>query len=185
MIENALLYTLESGVHTGDFGDKSTPSLNTTEFAQAIIDNFGKAPKNNARAIINDFEFVPTNSNITQNPMLLGKQKDEHAIAGVDFFIESELQPNAIAQIAQKHETDLLKLIIISNRGTQVWPTGSVYTNLVDQFRLRFETTSNNPISQSNIIDLYSAMSKDLQISSVEVLNMWGGKKGYSLAQGQ
>lgn len=185
MIENALLYTLESGVHTGDFGDKSTPSLNTTQFAQAIIDNFGKEPKNNARAIINDFEFVPTNSNITQNPMLLGKQKEEHAIAGVDFFIESELQPNAIAQIAQQHETDLLKLIIVSNRGTQVWPTGSVYTNLVNQFRLRFETASNDTISQSNIIDLYSALSKDLQISSVEVLNMWGGKKGYSLAQGQ
>jgi len=42
MIENALLYTLESGIHTGDFGDKSTPSLNTTQFTQAIIDHFGK-----------------------------------------------------------------------------------------------------------------------------------------------
>src|SRR6187402_3653578 len=43
-IENALLYTLESGVHTGDFGDKSSPSLNTTDFADAIIKNFGKEP---------------------------------------------------------------------------------------------------------------------------------------------
>ena len=33
-IENALLYTLEEGNHTGDFGDKSTPSLNTTDFAK-------------------------------------------------------------------------------------------------------------------------------------------------------
>ncbi len=32
-IENALLYTLEQGIHTGDFGDKNIPSLNTTEFA--------------------------------------------------------------------------------------------------------------------------------------------------------
>jgi len=46
-IENALLYTLESGIHTGDFGDKSKPSLNTIQFAQAIIDNFGKKPKQN------------------------------------------------------------------------------------------------------------------------------------------
>jgi isocitrate dehydrogenase len=30
IIENALLYTLEQGIHTGDFGDKSIPSLNTT-----------------------------------------------------------------------------------------------------------------------------------------------------------
>jgi isocitrate dehydrogenase len=43
-IENALLFTLESGVHTGDFGDRSKPSLNTTDFANAIIDNLGRHP---------------------------------------------------------------------------------------------------------------------------------------------
>ena len=42
VIENALLYTLEQGIHTGDFGDKNIPGKNTTEFAQAIINNFGK-----------------------------------------------------------------------------------------------------------------------------------------------
>jgi isocitrate dehydrogenase len=185
MIENALLFTLESGVHTGDFGDKTIPSLNTTQFAKAIIDNFGKQPKINAKPILNDFEFIPTNSNISSNPMLLGKKKEQHSIAGVDFFIESELQADAIAQIASKHETTNLKLIIISNRGTQVWPTGSVYTNLVNQFRLRFETGENTILSQKDIIELYSSMSNDFQISSVEILNMWGGKKAYSLAQGQ
>jgi isocitrate dehydrogenase len=41
-IENALLYTLEQGVRTGDFGDKNKPALNTTQFAPAIIGNFGK-----------------------------------------------------------------------------------------------------------------------------------------------
>ena len=185
MIENALLYTLESGVHTGDFGDKSIPSLNTTQFAQAIIDNFGKQPKVNAKPSLNDFEFVPTNSKITTNPMLLGKKKEEHTIAGADFFIESELQADAIAEIANKHETADLKLLIISNRGTQVWPTGSVYTNLVNQFRLRFEAGENASIAQQDVISLYSSLSKDFQISSVEILNMWGGKKAYSLAQGQ
>src|SRR5271154_2799855 len=37
LIENALLATLESGIHTGDFGDKTIPGKNTSEFAQAII----------------------------------------------------------------------------------------------------------------------------------------------------
>jgi isocitrate dehydrogenase len=78
-----------------------------------------------------------------------------------------------------------VKLIIISNRGTQVWPTGSVYTNLVNQFRLRFETGDDQALSQQDVINLYSSLSKDFQISSVEILNMWGDKKGYSLAQGQ
>jgi isocitrate dehydrogenase len=185
MIENALLFTLESGIHTGDFGDKSTPSLNTTQFAQAIIDNFGKSPKANPKPILNDFAFVPTNSHISENPMLLGQQNEIHKIVGADFFVESNLQPDAIAQIVSKHETEDLKLIIISNRGTQVWPTGSVYTNLVNQFRLRFETDASKALSQGDIINLYSALSKDFQISSVEILSMWGDKKAYSLAQGQ
>ncbi len=185
IIENALLYTLESGVHTGDFGDKSIPSLNTTQFAQAIIDNFGKEPKVNPKPTLKNFDFVPTNSKIAVNPMLLGNKNEEHKIVGVDFFIECNLQPDAIAQMAHKHETNDLKLIIISNRGTQVWPSGSVYTNLVNQFRLRFETGDSQVLSQQDIIHLYSSMSKDFQISSLEILNMWGGKKGYSLAQGQ
>src|ERR1044072_7420276 len=49
IIENALLFTLESGVHTGDFGDKSKPSVNTTQFADAIIANFGKKPTHNPK----------------------------------------------------------------------------------------------------------------------------------------
>src|SRR3982751_2157979 len=52
MIENALLYTLEQGVHTGDFGDKSNPSLNTTQFADAIISNLGKQPAANAKPVM-------------------------------------------------------------------------------------------------------------------------------------
>src|SRR5918997_380428 len=47
-IENALLYTLESGVHTGDFGDRSIPSVNTTRFAEAVIENFDKSPQHGA-----------------------------------------------------------------------------------------------------------------------------------------
>ena len=186
LIENALLYTLESGIHTGDFGDKSIPAVNTTEFANAIIENFGKQPEHNPKPTLEDFEFLPTNSQITENPMLLSKQPYEaRKILGADFFIECELQPNEIAKIALKQATDTLKLVTISNRGTQVWPTGSVYTNLVNQFRIRFETDATNALTQDSIISLYSALSKDFQISSVELLNMWGDKKAYSLAQGQ
>ena len=185
MIENALLFTLESGVHTGDFGDKSIPSVNTTVFAQAIIDNFGKQPSHHPKPNLKDFDFVSTNKAISNNPMLLGSNNEPHTIAGADFFIESTLQPNALAAIAMQQEKNQLKLVTISNRGTQVWPTGSVFTNLVNQYRLRFETDPASPLAQADIIDLYAALSKDFKISSLELLNMWGDKKAYSLAQGQ
>jgi len=185
MIENALLYTLESGVHTGDFGDKAIASVNTTVFAQAIIDNFGKQPSDHTKPNLKDFDFVSTNRAISNNPMLLGSNNELHKIVGADFFIETILQPNALAAIAIQEEKNQLKLVTISNRGTQVWPTGSVFTNLVNQYLLRFETEDETPLTQSDIIHLYSALAKNFQISSVEILNMWGDKKAYSLAQGQ
>jgi isocitrate dehydrogenase len=55
----------------------------------------------------------------------------------------------------------------------------------VNQFCLRFETTEPHYLAQKDIIQLYSSLSNDFSISSLETLNMWAGKKGYSLAQGQ
>lgn len=110
---------------------------------------------------------------------------DEHKIVGVDFFIENNEQPQQIADKCSVHTSESLKLVTITNRGTQVWPTGSIFTNLVNQYRCRFETVNDMPLSQDDVVKLYSALSKDFKICSLEILNMWGDKKAYSLAQGQ
>jgi isocitrate dehydrogenase len=185
MIENALLYTLESGQHTGDFGDKNTPALNTTEFAAAIIANFGKTPHHNPKPILDNHYVTPTNFKLEYNPMLETIDNNEEFIVGVDMFIESNEQPNWVAEKCLKHTMDLFKLVTISNRGTQVWPTGSVFTNLVNQYRVRFESIGNVPVTQTDILELYKQLMGDFKICSTELLNMWGDKKAYSLAQGQ
>src|SRR6201991_1597710 len=59
-IEKALLYTLEKGVHTGDFGDKSKPTQNTTQFADAIIGNFGKQPELNPKPLLPNKPVITT-----------------------------------------------------------------------------------------------------------------------------
>lgn len=185
VIENALLYTLESGVHTGDFGDKSIPSVNTTEFAQAIIGNFGKQPAHSPKPILTDHPTTCTVYHLDSNPMLESIENTEEKIAGVDFFIESNLQPEELATKCLRHGGVKFKLINISNRGTQVWPTGSIYTNLVNQYNIRFESIDETALSQYDIIGLYASLNGDFKICSLELLNSWGNKKGYSLAQGQ
>ena len=185
IIENALLYTLENGVHTGDFGDKSKPAVNTTQFAQAIIDNFGKKPTANPKPIIPNIPGTPTPFKLQKNPMMVSKESENEKIMGVDMFIESEAQPDEIAKKCQRHAGVKFKLVNISNRGTQVWPTGSVYTNLVNIYNARFESLDNEPLNQQDVIGLYVSLSGNFKISSLELLNQWGDKKGYSLAQGQ
>jgi isocitrate dehydrogenase len=185
IIENALLYTLEQGIHTGDFGDRSKPSLNTTDFANAIIANFGKIPQQGAKEIIPNKPGTPTPLKLDINAMMVSKESEPEKIVGVDLFIESSEQPEIIAQKCVHHGGIKFKLLSISNRGTQVWPTGSKYTNLVNQYNLRFEGLNEQGLNQLDIIGLYVSLCADFKICSLELLNMWGDKRGYSLAQGQ
>lgn len=185
MIENALLYTLEQGIHTGDFGDKSKPSLNTTQFAEAIIANFGKQPQYNTKPLLEDTVMTRAVCDLTQNSMMETKENTEEIIVGVDVFIESHEQQKIVADKCLKHTLGLFKLVTISNRGTQVWPTGSIFTNLVNQYTCRFESVGDAAITQIDVLELYKRLIADFKVCSIELLNMWDGKKGYSLAQGQ
>jgi isocitrate dehydrogenase len=185
ILENALLYTLENGIHTGDFGDKNIPSVNTTVFANAIIANFGKQPAHNPKPLLKYQQAMPTLFKLSQNAMMVSTERDDETICGVDMFITSNEQPQEIAAKCLRHAGVKFKLVSISNRGTQVWPTGSVYTNLVNQFNVRFETLDGLPLNQQDIIGLYVSLSGNFKICSLELLNMWGDKKAYSLAQGQ
>jgi isocitrate dehydrogenase len=185
VIENALLYTLEQGVHTGDFGDKSSPSLSTTAFADAIIANFGKTPRHMAKPLLPNMPVTTTEFKLSRNEMMVSEETQNEFIVGVDLFIESSEQPEYIARKCQRHAGVKFNLINISNRGTQVWPTGSVYTNLVNQYNVRFESIDGSPLNQQDVLGLYVSLSGDFKICSSELLNMWGNKKAYSLAQGQ
>ena len=122
---------------------------------------------------------------LDKNPMLVSNEMQQEVIMGVDMFIESEEQPEIIAKKCLRHAGVKFKLVSISNRGTQVWPTGSRYTNLVNQYNARFESLDETPLNQQDILGLYVSLSGNFKICSSELLNMWGEKKAYSLAQGQ
>ncbi|KIC92372.1 NADP-dependent isocitrate dehydrogenase [Flavihumibacter sp. ZG627] len=184
-IENALLFTLESGVHTGDFGDRSIPSVNTTVFANAIISNLGKTPTHGARPMLPNQPATQTVFKLEENPMIMSKEPEDELIVGVDMFIESSEQPMVIAEKCLLHVGDIFKLVTISNRGTQVWPKGSVFTNMVNQYSARFESVGGAAVTQTDILELYRALMADFKICSTELLNKWGDKNAYSLAQGQ
>jgi isocitrate dehydrogenase len=185
LIENALLFTLEQGVHTGDFGNKSVPPVNTTAFAEAIINNFGKQPQQGAKPEMKDTPATKTFFKLDKNVMLETRGTVTESIIGVDFFIESDEQPGSIANKCLRHGGVKFKLINISNRGTQVWPTGSVYTNLVNQYNVRFESIDDTSLKQQDVLGLYVSLSGDFKICSSELLLLLGDKRAFSLAQGQ
>src|SRR6201982_734853 len=102
-IENALLFTLESGVHTGDFGDKKIPSVNTTQFVETIIKNFGKTPAQHAKPVLPNMPATPTHYKLSKNPLIVTEEMEQEKIVGADFFIESIEQPEILARKCQLH----------------------------------------------------------------------------------
>ncbi|HTJ13518.1 MAG TPA: isocitrate/isopropylmalate family dehydrogenase [Dinghuibacter sp.] len=183
-IENALLHTLEQGIHTGDFGDRSTVSLNTTEFAAAIIANFGKLPATSAVLSQPNHPVELQLVKPTENHMLVSPTHAHETINGVDLFVESAEQPGAVAEKCLRHPGAHFTLTSLSNRGTQVWPTGSVFTNCANVYTARFEK-KDVPVTVQSVLDLCARVSADFKVCSYELLLQYGDTRGYSLAQGQ
>lgn len=184
-IENALLYTLEQGVHTGDFGDRTKPSVNTVEFTNAIIANLGQKPSRGATHGEPDAPTSCTVYHLEENPFIVSEEEQPETMVGADFFIESTEQPPIVGQKMTNAAAGSFTVATISNRGTQVWPSGSKYTNLINHYRVRFESNNLAAVSQNDLIELYSRVANECKVTSIEVLNMWGDKRAYSLAQGQ
>lgn len=186
-IENALLYTLEEGIHTGDFGNKSKPSVNTDEFADAIIRNLGKKPVESKPAHSGTADFTFRKPERPQQLRMMYKNNaNEEKLVGADLFISSTGQPASVAEILQNELPADLKLLMISNRGTQVWPDASLFTDSIAHHCCRLESADKSKtLSRMQIFEICAKLSQKLSIENVEFLKEWGDIKGYSLAQGQ
>jgi isocitrate dehydrogenase len=190
-IENALLAALESGVHTGDFGDPTKPALGTHDFAMAVVDRLGTGPGSTKPSPVPD-QSAPT---LTRPPRPANQQVIRTfanlvtTIAGADLYLDTALSPIALAdEMIRLCEDSPFRLTLISNRGTQVWPTGSVYTECVDYLRVRFELREGvtpGSFGQARAIALLTRVAEKFTVSGYELLRTFDGVKGYSLAQGQ
>ena len=72
---------------------------------------------------------------------------------------------------------------MISNRGTQVWPKGSVFTQCVNHYRCRLQ--SKMLIDETFLLNVASIISKNIRVCSLEMLRKIDGKEMFTLAQGQ
>ncbi len=190
-IENAVYAALESGVHTSDFGDASTPAVGTSAFVDAIIAKLGSSPTTR----------TPTPTDGPETPTLTRPERPRHntlmrtfektssVYVGCDVYVDSVLPAQELAERLQAVcEHTPFKLTLLSNRGTQVWPTGSVYTECVDYFRARFELrdmSQSAGLGQGPTVQLLNKISEKFGVTDFQPLRYFDGKPGYSLAQGQ
>ena len=190
LIENSLLYTLESGVHTGDVRGAKDP-VGTREFADAIAQNLGKTPSGReARPLpqADEASFTPP-ARPRENRLMRTFETSTNSVVGCDIYIDTLLAPASLAdKLNTIAEGTPFKLTMMSNRGTQVWPTGSVYTEVVDYYRVRFELRDRGKIGligQLPAVWLLERVAEKFLITDFQPLKEYDGRPGYSLAQGQ
>ncbi len=185
-IENALLYCLEQGIHTGDFGSHDIPPCGTDKFAGYIIQNLGKKPVESSP------RETPEAAKRFKKPGKPEKQSihtypapKKSESEGIDVYVNFNGLANELAEKVQPVIPKSMQLQTISNRGTQVWPESSIFTECVPHYRLRILFRKNTTSGAATINQLISDIGEILDISECQWLRSFDGKKGYALAQGQ
>ena len=107
--------------------------------------------------------------------------------AGVDIFIDRrDGNPDQIAEIMQKFGVEGVKLTVISNRGTKVWPNGNPDTYWSDHWSCRFESANGVLFTPDHMVKLLQAAdTAGFDVIKTEGLYTFNGERGYSLAQGE
>lgn len=182
-IENALLVTLEEGkCRTGDVvGYDSGLACTTTAFTDEIIANLGKSPRTAPTR-----HYKPlTIPRLSTDPVFV--KPSTRRVVGVDIFVESPLLPAELGpSLESLAEGTALKLKMISNRGTQVYPDKGTLVDCVDHYRCRFivrDATAD--LHDSQIYELLHRIASQHRWMHIEKLPEFDGEPGFTKAQGE
>lgn len=165
VINDALMKTLSAGQRTRDLGG----SLSTTAFTDAIIANMQPVQESSAGASAPEMITHPMPVEI----------KEDWKLVGADVFVQwsGDLPPAPM-------EVGPLKLTMMSNRGTKVFPGPRPEIMLVDQFRCRF--TSDGTVTTADVIAVLHKFEEiGIRWCHIELLHTCNGQPRYSKAQGE
>jgi isocitrate dehydrogenase len=169
-LEQAVLRTLEDGIHTQDV--KVGTPVGAAAFVDAIEARLGQRSSIASRAYKKlDLPYV---DRVSARSHPGSRTKD-----GADVFIESTDEPARIAERLQAAIAGTpYSLKMISNRGTVVWPATGGATNCIDHFRCRFIITDRAAWNDESIIDLLQRVGRVYRWMHVEKLEVVDGAQG-------
>lgn len=185
-IHNAWLKTIEDGIHTGDIyrEETSKQKVGTDEFCTAVLERLGQVPSSFTPA---DYSKAPAGG--IKLPPLKTIEPDEKKRVGVDIGLNWDGNADDLAGLMHDclQPDQNLKLQMISNRGTKVWPNGNPGTFCADNWRLRFlAEDETQEIRTSQVLALMGNMNEaGFNFTKSVMLHSFNGKPGYTVAQGE
>lgn len=180
-IEHAILVTLEDGkVVTGDVVGYET-GASTTAFTDAVEANLGRT---SARWHVREHRPIKLPET---NPAADTIKPKSRRVMGVDVFVESPLRPEELGKSLEAIAFDSpLRLKMISNRGTMVYPSMGAMTDCVDHWRCRFVLRSGIPeLTDRHLSWLLIQIGFNHTWMHIEKLSELDGTPSYTKAQGE
>src|SRR5436309_1957545 len=186
-VHNAWLRTIEDGVHTYDIYNERTSrqKVGTKEFAQAVAERMGKRPQTLTAV---SYKSDTEGETFAGETIIKERSDTRKDLVGVDVFIDwTKGSPDDLGGALSKATLGDIKLVMISNRGVKVWPSGNSETFCSDHWRCRFvSTTDGQNITHQQIIDLLGRFAAaGFDFIKTENLCNFDGERGYSLDQGE
>ncbi len=180
-IENAVLVTLEDGkARTGDVVgyDKG---VSTTVFTDTVLGNLGRVSQ---KWRVRDYRPIKL-PQISPAPDFVTAQS--RSVIGVDIFVESPLSPSELGYSLEQICSDSpLRLKLISNRGTVVYPSIGAITDCVDEWRCRFMMRdAAAQLNDRQLSQLLLAVGAKHGWGHVEKLQIFDGAPGFTKSQGE
>ena len=179
-VEHAVLATLQQGTLTGDVVgyDAGTP---TSDFTKAIIANLGERVDGYTVRRSRPIAIPAT----VRDPITVRPATRE--VVGADVFVESGLLPEELGPSLERlAEGSALRLKMISNRGTKVYPEGNRNIDVVDHYRCRFVRRDESAsVDRAALRDLLERVEAEHPWVHVELLQVFDGEPGFTKAQGE
>jgi len=178
-VEHAVLSTLQQGTLTGDVVGYDR-GVSTSEYTKAIIGNLGARVDGYTVRRAQPILIPPA----LRDPVTVRPASRE--IVGTDIFVETGLYPEQLGPVLERlAEGSVLRLKMISNRGTKVYPDGNRNIDVVDQYRCRFVRRSDEPLALAAVRDLIGRVEAELAWCHIELLQHFDGQPSFTKAQGE
>ena len=190
LAHNAWLKTIEDGVHTYDIAREGTTrqTVGTKEFAEEVAKRIGQKPKTLPAV---DYKVIEESGEAAK-PLYTIREPQKKELVGIDVFIhwwngKFFSSADELGPLVEKVNGDGVKLVMISNRGTKVYPNGQPDTFCVDHWRCRFMSDVNGgTLTKQQVVNLLNRFEENgLDFIKTEHLYNFDGKAGYALGQGQ
>jgi isocitrate dehydrogenase len=180
-IENAIYYTLEAGqLRTGDVVGYDQ-GCRTSALTDEIIKNLGQTAVS--------LRAVPQRQTMTPviHTRFDAEAPRQRRVIGLDLFLETPHTPAELgAALEALAEGHAVKLKMISNRGTQVYPATGAITDCVDQFRCRFlQRQTDGDLSDADLLKFVAAVAAKHRWMHIEKLQEFDGTISFTKAQGE